>query len=63
MTIPCIILWALALIVLPLLIIDWATLSRPERIRRLRAMGWSQQRIADHLRISRYQVRKVAFSV
>jgi hypothetical protein len=58
MTIPCIILWALALIVLPLLILDWITLSRSERIRRLRALGWSQQRIAEQLSISRYQVRK-----
>ena len=58
MTIPCIILWALALIVLPLLILDWITLSRSERIRRLRALGWSQQRIAEQLSISRHQVRK-----
>jgi hypothetical protein len=58
MTIPCIILWALALIVLPLLILDWITLSRSERIRRLRALGWSQQRIAEQLGCSRYQVRK-----
>jgi hypothetical protein len=58
MTITCFIAWTLALLVLPLLILDWATLSRPERIRRLRAMGWSQQRIADHLHCSRWQVRK-----
>jgi len=59
MTISCTLAWICALIVLPLLLLDWATLSRPERIRRLRAMGWSQQRIADHLRVSRWQVRKV----
>jgi hypothetical protein len=58
MTIPCIILWALALIVLPLLILDWATMSRTQRIRRLRDMGLSQQRIAEQLGCSRYQVRK-----
>jgi hypothetical protein len=59
MSITCFIAWICALIVLPLLLLDWATLSRPERIRRLRAMGWSQQRIADHLRVSRWQVRRV----
>jgi hypothetical protein len=58
MTIPCVILWALALIVLPLLILDWATMSRTQRIRRLRDMGLSQQRIAEQLGCSRYQVRK-----
>ena len=58
MSIACILAWALALIVLPLLILDWISIDRPERIRRLRALGWSQQRIADQLGISRYQVRK-----
>jgi transcriptional regulator len=50
--------WALALIVLPLLILDWLTIDRPERIRRLRALGWTQQRISQQLNCSRYQVRK-----
>lgn len=58
MTISCILAWTLALLVLPLLILDWLTLSRTERIRRLRAMGWSQQRIADRIGCSRWQVRK-----
>ena len=59
MSITCFIAWTVALLLLPVLILDWMTLSRPERIRRLRAMGWSQQRIADHLHCSRYQVRRV----
>lgn len=58
MTIACFIAWTVALLLLPVLILDWATLSRPERIRRLRGMGWSQQRIADHLHVSRWQVRR-----
>lgn len=58
MSLPCIFLWICVALTLPLLIIDWATMSRTERIRRLRAMGWSQARIADHLRISRYRVRQ-----
>ena len=58
MSLTCIIASILALLLLPALILDWLTLSRTERIRRLRGMGWSQQRIADHLSISRYQVRR-----
>jgi hypothetical protein len=58
MSIPCMLAWALALIVLPLLILDWLTIDRPERIRRLRALGWTQQRISQQLNCSRYQVRK-----
>lgn len=57
-TFLCCLVWVCALLVLPLLILDWATCSRPERIRRLRALGWSQQRIADHLGITRYRVRQ-----
>lgn len=39
-------------------VILWLSESRSQRIHRLQRKGWSQQRIADHLRISRYQVRK-----
>jgi transcriptional regulator len=44
-------------IVIALGVILWATESRSQRIHRLRRQGWSQQRIASHLQISRYQVR------
>ena len=47
----------LALLLLPLLVLLWATESRPQRVKRLRSYGWSQQRIADHLGVSRYRVR------
>jgi hypothetical protein len=51
-------LWALVFpIVIALGVILWATESRSQRIHRLRRHGWSQQRIASHLQISRYQVR------
>jgi len=49
----------IAALLLPLLIILWATESIPERAIRLRSNGWSQQRIADHMGISRYRVRMV----
>lgn len=47
-----------AVLLLPLLILLWATESRPQRARRLRSYGWSQQRIADHLGVSRTTVRR-----
>jgi DNA-binding CsgD family transcriptional regulator len=49
----------IAVLLLPLLIILWATESIPERAIRLRSYGMSQQRIADHMGISRYRVRMV----
>jgi hypothetical protein len=48
-----------ALLLLPLLILLWATESRPQRARRLRSYGWSQQRIADHLGVSRTTARRL----
>jgi DNA-binding transcriptional regulator LsrR (DeoR family) len=49
----------LALLLLPVLILLWATESTEQRARRLRRnYGWSQQRIADHMNISRYAVRR-----
>jgi hypothetical protein len=48
-----------ALILLPLLILLWASESRPQRARRLRSYGWTQQRIADHLGVSRSTARRL----
>jgi hypothetical protein len=49
----------LAALLLPLLLLLWATESRPTRARRLRSYGWSQQRIADHLGCSRSTARRL----
>lgn len=49
-------LWVL---LVPLAVILWLSETTPQRIHRLHRSGWSQKRIADHLRVSRYQVRKV----
>jgi multidrug efflux pump subunit AcrB len=46
-----------ALLLLPLLVLLWATESTEQRVKRLRSYGWSQRRIADHMRITRYRVR------
>ena len=51
----CVLLWAL---LIPLAAILWLTESRQARIKRLRRLGWSQRRIAEHLRCTTYQVRK-----
>ena len=58
MTPLCLLALAAVLIVLPVLILLWVTESKPQRIRRFhRQYGWSQRRIADHLGITRWQVR------
>jgi hypothetical protein len=48
---------ALAALLLPLVLLAWATESTEQRARRLRGYGWSQMRIAAHLGVSRYRVR------
>jgi ABC-type spermidine/putrescine transport system permease subunit II len=49
---------ALALLLLPLLVLLWASESPPQRARRWRRNGWSQQSIADRLGCSRSTVRR-----
>jgi DNA invertase Pin-like site-specific DNA recombinase len=49
----------LALLLLPILILLWATESRQQRARRWRRDGWTQQRIADRLGCSRTTVRRL----
>lgn len=47
----------LIVLLLPIIIILWASESTEQRVKRLRSYGWSQQRIADHMGITRYRVR------
>ena len=47
----------LAVLLLPLVVLLWATESTEQRARRLRGYGWSQVRIAEHLGVTRYRVR------
>jgi hypothetical protein len=49
----------LALILLPLLVLCWASESRQQRAKRWRRAGWTQQRIADRLGCSRSTVRRL----
>lgn len=59
MSISCILVWTLALLLLPILFIAWLTESNTDRARRWRSYGWSQQRIADRLGCSRWKVRQM----
>jgi DNA invertase Pin-like site-specific DNA recombinase len=49
----------LAALLLPVLILLWATESRDQRIRRWRRAGASQQSIADRIGVSRSTVRRI----
>ena len=49
----------IATLLLPLIVILWFLETTSQRANRLRSNGWSQQRIADHMQISRYKVRMV----
>lgn len=59
MTTTCIAWWLLLPLITLLGVVLWLSESREQRIRRLRRQGWTQQRIADHLLISRSTVRRI----
>lgn len=58
-TITCIAAWVVALLLLPLLVLAWASESREQRARRWRRQGLTQQAIADRLGCSRTTVRRM----
>jgi hypothetical protein len=49
----------LALILLPLIVLAWASESRQQRARRWRRSGLTQQAIADRLGVSRSTARRL----
>ena len=51
--------WALALLLIPVLLLSWILETDRDRARRLRRAGLSQQRIADRLGCSRWKVRRL----
>lgn len=59
MSITCIAAWAVVLLLLPIVILLWATESREQRARRWRRDGLTQQAIADRLGCSRTTVRRL----
>lgn len=48
-----------AVLLLPLLVILWATETRNQRAMRLRHRGWTQRQIATHMGISRSTVQRI----
>ena len=58
-TLTCLAATLLALLTIPLLILYLLTESRPQRARRWRRAGLTQQAIADRLGVSRSTVRRM----
>ena len=59
MSITCIAAWAVALLLLPIVVLLWVSESREQRARRWRRQGLTQQAIADRLGCSRTTVRRL----
>jgi DNA-binding CsgD family transcriptional regulator len=59
MTTTCLLAWAAVLLLMPIIVLAWATESQGERARRWRRSGHSQQAIADRLGVTRYRVRQL----
>ena len=59
MSITCLAAWLVALILLPLLVLLWASEDRQQRAKRWRRAGMTQQAIADRLGCSRSTVRRL----
>lgn len=59
MSTTCLLAWALALLLLPVLFLAWALETRTDRARRWRRQGLTQQAIADRLGCSRSTVRRL----
>jgi hypothetical protein len=59
MSVTCLAAWVAVLILLPILVLFWASESRQQRARRWRQDGLTQQVIADRLGCSRSTVRRL----
>lgn len=57
-TFLCVLFWIATPLIVLLTVLTYLTETQPERIRRLRRQGLSQQAIANQLGISRYRVRQ-----
>jgi AraC-like DNA-binding protein len=51
--------WVAVVLTFPIILLLWAAESPVQRVCRLRQQGWTQQRIADHLNISRSKVQRM----
>jgi len=59
MTITCLAAWAIALLLLPCILLLWLTEDRAAKARRWRRAGLTQAAIADRLGCSRSTVRRL----
>jgi hypothetical protein len=59
MSVTCLAAWVAVFVLLPILVLCWATESRQQRARRWRKDGLTQQGIADRLGCSRSTVRRL----
>ena len=51
--------WIAVLLILPIIVLLWATETRNQRALRLRRRGWTQRQIATHMEISRSTVQRI----
>ena len=54
----CVVVWVFVLALIPFLILLRVSETEQQKIRRLRASGWTLKRIAERLGLSIYRVRK-----
>jgi len=59
MTITCLAAWALALLLLPVLLLAWTLETKRDRARRWRRSGVSHREVARRLGCSRHRVIKL----
>jgi hypothetical protein len=59
MSLSCFAAWVVALLLLPILVLLWATETREQRARRWRRQGLTQSAIAGRLGCSRSTVRRL----
>ena len=59
MSITCLAAWVAAFVLLPIVVLLWASESRQQRARRWRQAGLTQQQIADRLGCSRSTARRL----
>ena len=55
----CTMAWIAVLLILPIIVLLWATETRNQRALRLRRRGWTQRQIAAHMGISRSTVQRI----
>jgi DNA-binding CsgD family transcriptional regulator len=58
-SVSCILFWVFVPVLIVLVVVAWALETNRDRARRWRRQGLSQQRIADRLGCSRWQVRQL----